>query len=157
MGLEKKLINFLAIFIGISIMYMFVKDINLSDELTVETQTSEDMRQSTSIPFIAKSTGSMNSDDAVIELIPELSNENRLELKFNINSHSVSLNKFDLKEITTLEYNNKILSPVKASIIGGHHSSGTIVFDTEEDIGSFTIRIKGIPKVEDRLYEWSKG
>ena len=78
-------------------------------------------------------------------------------MKFNINSHSVSLNKFDLMEITTLEYDNKILHPVKASKIGGHHSSGTIAFDVEEYIGRFTIRIKGIPKVEDRLYEWNKG
>lgn len=70
---------------------------------------------------------------------------------------SVRLSQFDLKDITTLEYEGKIRKPIKSGRIGGHHSSGAIVFDAEEDISSFTIRIKGIPRVNERIYEWNAG
>lgn len=157
MDLEKKLIAFIAIFISISIMYMFVKDINPGNGSTTEAQVSEDMRQPTSLSFTAKSTGSMDSDDAVIELMPDMSSENSLELKFSINTDSVKLSKFDLKEITTLEYDNKVLRPVKASTINGHHSSGTIVFNTKEDIESFIVKINGIPNIKETVYKWNMG
>lgn len=104
--------------------------------------------------FEAKVTGSTEPGDALVELTPE--NEgNRLVVKFSINTHSVRLSSFDLKDITTLEYEGKTMKPVTASRIGGHHSSGTIVFDTGKDISSFTIRIKGIPNVDERVYQWN--
>ena len=106
--------------------------------------------------FDSKQTGSMGSGDAVVELKPTLKN-NWLILKFSINTHSVRLNRYDLKDITTLEYKGNVLKPIKAGRIGGHHSSGTIVFDVAEDIGSFTIRIQGIPRVNERIYKWNAG
>ncbi len=106
--------------------------------------------------FDTKLTGSTGSGDALVELTPKI-DSNKLVVKFNINTHSVRLSRFDLTNITTLEYEGKIRKPIKASRIGGHHSSGTIVFDTGEDISSFTIRIKGIPSVNERIYEWNAG
>lgn len=106
--------------------------------------------------FGTQVTGSMASGDAVVELTPEF-DSNRLVVKFSVNTHSVSLGSFNLKDITILEYEGKTIKPLKASRIGGHHSSGTIVFDTGKDIRSFTIRIKGIPDVNERIYEWNKG
>jgi hypothetical protein len=91
----------------------------------------------------------------VVELTPATVDKERLILKFNINTHSVGLSGYDLKQITTLEYKGKELKPVKASRVGGHHSSGTIEFETGEEIGSFIIRIKGIPRVEERVFEWN--
>jgi hypothetical protein len=157
MEIEKKFIFFIAFFVSISIMYLFVKDINLSNGVTTEVQASEDMRQPTSLSFIAKSTGSLESGDTVIELKPEVISDGKLELKFSINTHSVNLGKIDLNELTTLEYNNKTLHPVKASRIGSHHSSGTIIFDTDEDIESFTVKINGIPNIKERIYKWNVG
>jgi hypothetical protein len=157
MELEKKFIAFMGIFISISITYMFVKDIKLGTGVKTEAQASEEMKQSRSNPFIAKSTGSMGSDDVVIELTPEVNNDQTLQLKFTINTHSVKLSSFDLMEITTLEYNNKTVRPVKASRLGGHHSSGNIVYDTKEDISRFTVKIKGIPYIKERIYEWNVG
>jgi hypothetical protein len=101
-----------------------------------------------------KSTGSMNSGDALVELKPSI-DKNHLIVKFRINTHSVSLNRINMKDMVTLEYRDKVLKPVKASRVGGHHASGKIIFNIEEGIDSFTIRIRGIPKVEDRVYEWS--
>lgn len=106
--------------------------------------------------FGTKLTGSTGSGDALVALTPKI-DSNRLVVKFHINTHSVRLSQFDLKNITTLEYKSKIRKPIKASRIGGHHSSGTIVFDAEEEISSFTIRIKGIPSVNERIYEWNAG
>jgi len=106
--------------------------------------------------FDTKLTGSTGPGDALVELTPKIDNY-RLVVKFSINTHSVRLNQFELKDITTLEYENKVLKPIKASSIGGHHSSGTIVFDTGKDISSFTIRIKGIPVVNERIYQWNEG
>lgn len=106
--------------------------------------------------FETKLTGSTGSGDALIELTPKI-DSNKLVVKFNINTHSVRLSRFDLEDITTLEYDNKIVKPKSASRIGGHHSSGTIVFEARADLNSFIIRIKGIPGVNERIYTWNAG
>jgi hypothetical protein len=100
----------------------------------------------------------MGSGDAVIELTPGPVYENLLAVNFSINTHSVSLSGFDLKEITVLEHEEHVFKPVKASRIGGHHSSGVIVFDVGDKVGNkdgFRIRLRGIPNVQERVYEWS--
>jgi hypothetical protein len=100
----------------------------------------------------------MGSGDAVIELTPGPVVKSLLAVNFSINSHSVSLGGFDLKEITVLEHEEHVFKPVKASRMGGHHSSGVIVFDVGDKIGNkdgFKIRLRGIPNDQERVYEWS--
>ncbi len=133
----------LAAVAGTAIAFISNNGIELKHEAWAFDQTS----------FETKLTGSTGSGDALIKLTPRL-DRNKLVVKFNINTHSVRLSGFDLEDITTLEYDNKIVKPTSASRIGGHHSSGTIVFEAKADLNSFIIRIKGIPRIEERFYKW---
>lgn len=100
------------------------------------------------------SSGSTGSGEVSIDLKPHKVSDGQLEVDISVNTHSVSLEKFNLKEITTLEFNGKSIRPVSAPSLTGHHNSGTLIFDIDEDIDSFTIKIVGIPKVEERIFEW---
>lgn len=157
MKIEKIFSIFMAGFIVLAIAYLFVKNsddgIGLSSEVQAKEMTQQDETQN----FDTKSTGEMGSGDAVVELTPQIKDGNKLLVHFSANTHSVRLGSFDLTKITTLEYEGKILKPVKAGRLGGHHSTSVIVFDTGDDIENFIIRIKGIPKVEERVYEWNEG
>ncbi len=99
-------------------------------------------------------SGSTGSGDVSIELTPLGIEDNQFKVEVAVNTHSVDLSQFNLKEITTLEYNGKSVNPVSAPGLDGHHSSGEIVFDIGEETDSFTIKIKGIPKVEERVFAW---
>jgi hypothetical protein len=157
MKLERYFTFFLAFFIGLAMVYLFMKNTDKDAGITTEALASEHQKQAAPLSFDTKTTGSLESGDALIELTPAMLGNNRLVVKFSINTHSVSLSSYDLTQLTTLEYGGNKLKPIKATRVGGHHSSGTIVFDTGGDIGSFSIRIKGIPKIEERLYEWNTG
>jgi hypothetical protein len=101
-----------------------------------------------------KSTGSLEDGDVEIELTPFIEGS-RLTVRIGMDTHSVNLGDFDLAEITTLEYSGKTIKPVKAKKPRGHHSYGKIIFDVGEELSSFKIRIKGIPKKQERVYEWN--
>ncbi len=104
--------------------------------------------------FRSIDSGSTGTGDVSIELTPIGISNNQLKVGISANTHSVSLDQFDLKEITTLEYNEKSIKPTSAPNLGSHHSNGELVFEVEEEISSFTIKIKGIPKVEERIFKW---
>ncbi len=104
--------------------------------------------------FSPVETGTTGSGDVSIELEPRQVINGELKVDIAVNTHSVDLSPFNLKQITTLEYNGKLIKPVSAPNLGGHHSNGELVFEVGEDIDSFKIRIKGIPKVEERIFEW---
>ena len=155
MKLEKIFILFMTFFIGVAFIYIFARNTDNGVNVTTEALASENLMQTRAVTFDSISTGSMGSGDTLLVLTPATIDKERLVLKFEVNTHSVRLNEFDLKQITTLEYKGKKLKPVTASRIGGHHSSGTIEFKTGEKIGSFVIRIKGIPRVKERVFEWN--
>lgn len=104
--------------------------------------------------FAAKTTGSLEDGDIEIQLTPLIKGD-RLVVQVGMNTHSVDLGQFDLKEVTVLEYNGKVTKPVEAKEPRGHHAYGKIVFIIEEEPERFTIRIKGIPNIPERIYEWS--
>ena len=97
--------------------------------------------------------GTTGEGDVSIELRP-IMEKSRLILKASINTHSVDLSPFDLKQITTLELSGKSVNPVSAPKMSGHHITGDIVFNIDEEVDDFVVRIKGIPKVEERVFEW---
>ena len=101
-----------------------------------------------------KSTGSTGMGDVLVELTPHGVTDGKLEIDIAVNTHSVTLSDFDLKEITTLEFGGKVIKPTEAPNLAGHHSSGTLVFDVEGNIDAYTITIVGIPKVEQRTFTW---
>ncbi len=106
------------------------------------------------LTFKTISTGDTNPGEVSIDLTPSDVNNGQLKVKISVNTHSVNLEPFDLKEITTLEYKGKSIKPISAPALAGHHTNGELVFEVDEKIDSFTIKIKGIPKVEERIFKW---
>lgn len=103
--------------------------------------------------FQTITTGTTDSGDVSIELTPKINN-GKLEAEIAANTHSVDLSQFDLTQITTLEYGNKIAKPISAPTLEGHHTTGTLIFPTDENIKSFKITIKGIPITNERTFIW---
>lgn len=99
-------------------------------------------------------TGTTGSGDVEIELQPHLVENGALKVDLSANTHSVDLSIYDLLEIATLEYGSNSVLPSKAPELGGHHVSGTLVFEVDEPLSAFTIRIKNIPKTQDRVFTW---
>ncbi len=99
-------------------------------------------------------TGTTGQGDVAIELTPKQFNGKKLEVAISANTHSVNLDVFDLKQLTTLEYDGKAIRPETAPQLGGHHSSGVLVFGVNEPVDRFTIKIKGIPAVDERVFKW---
>ncbi len=101
------------------------------------------------------STGSTSNGGVQIELTPKKISLGKLEVEIVMNTHSVDLSRFNLKEITMLEYEGKQLMPYSAPNLMGHHISGTLIFEVmDNELDSFRIVILGIPKVEKRIFEW---
>lgn len=105
--------------------------------------------------FRAISTGSTGDGDVSMELTPHSVIDGILEVDIAVNTHSVDLTQFDLTRITRLEYNGKIVNPISAPRLSGHHSSGALKFKVEDKIEAFTIKISGIPKVRERVFAWN--
>jgi len=104
--------------------------------------------------FRSITTGSTDTGDVSIELTPHQVQDGILEVSAAINTHSVALDSFQLKEMTVLEYKSKKIVPISAPQLQGHHTSGKFLFEVEENIQQFTITIVGIPKIEKRVYTW---
>lgn len=107
-------------------------------------------------PLNTITTGSTDSEDVAIELTPVKIDDKSLVLEIALNTHSVELSQFDLRQITVLEYDGKTAYPAEAPEIEGHHSSGSIVFNADGELKDFKVTIKGIPKVEERVYKWER-
>jgi len=101
-------------------------------------------------------TGTTGNGDVSVEITPLGIEGNQLKLEISANTHSVDLSQFNLKEISFLEYNGKSVNPVSAPSLKGHHASGTLVFDVDSSINDFKLTIKGIPKIEERIFEVEK-
>ncbi|PIN73684.1 hypothetical protein COV20_05685 [Candidatus Woesearchaeota archaeon CG10_big_fil_rev_8_21_14_0_10_45_16] len=104
--------------------------------------------------FETKSTGTTAMGDVAIQLSPHGVNDGKMKVDVSIDTHSVELGDFDLKEITTLHIAGKKFKPVEASGLSGHHASGMMVFDINVDPDEFTIVIEGIPEQHERRYVW---
>ncbi len=160
MRLQKTIIFAISVLVGIGTIFIFSKifDVNGKTGVTsvVAIENAEASTKSAKRPvFETQSTGSLDDGDAVVDLKPKAPKNGRLLVSLQANTHSVDLGQFDLTKITTLEYQGKVFRPVKASKIGGHHTRSKIIFDVGEDITSFKIIIKGIPNVQERVYEWN--
>jgi hypothetical protein len=105
------------------------------------------------LEFSKKQIGTMENGDVIIEFDPKIIDDN-LVVTYSINTHSVDLSKFDLKEITILKYDNQVIKPKKSILLSGHHSNGEIFFEIDKDIKHFKIIIKDIPKMKKRIFEW---
>ena len=104
--------------------------------------------------FKTISTGTTDPGDVSVDLTPRGLVNGQFQVDFEINTHSVDLSQFDLRKITVLEYDGKKINPMSAPKLEGHHSSGALTFNVAEDLTGFKITIKGIPKVDERVFEW---
>ncbi len=109
--------------------------------------------------FRTVATGSTDDGDVLIEIAPGQIRNGVLVADVSANTHSVDLSQFDLAKLSTLSYNGKILKPVSVPLLSGHHSSGEMVFDLGvavdgKTVEGFAITIKGIPAVDERVFEW---
>lgn len=149
---------FLIGFIALAVIGLLIAFTGFTFDTTKNTEIKVDTKKSTAVSeesgFKLISTGSTGSGEVEIDLKPHAIKDGLLEVDIGVNTHSVSLEGFDLKEITVLEFNGKSIKPSSAPALAGHHNSGTLTFDVGEDIESFIIKITGIPKVEVRIFEW---
>ena len=100
-------------------------------------------------------SGSTDSGDVSIDLTPHANLEDgKLVVDIAVNTHSVNLNGFDLREIAILTSGAASLRPVAAPKLEGHHNSGKLVFESGTMPQAFTIRIHGIPALEERVFSW---
>ncbi|RME32150.1 hypothetical protein D6789_00475 [Candidatus Woesearchaeota archaeon] len=105
---------------------------------------------------ITRTTGSTAMGDVLIELTPRGVVNGKLSVDISMNTHSVMLSQFDLKERTTLKFAGRSVKPLEAPSLRGHHVSGTLVFDVGQDLDSYSIIIEGVPKVEERIFTWGR-
>lgn len=131
----------------------FTFDTNKTTGKTINTQKNVESDDGSDFKLIT--SGSTNSGEVAVDLKPHKVSNGQLQVDIGVNTHSVSLEEFDLKEITTFEFNGKSIKPISAPSLTGHHNSGTLVFDVGENIESFTIKIIGIPKIEERVFTWN--
>ena len=100
------------------------------------------------------STGNTQTGDVLIELTPISMPDGKLQFEIAANTHSVDLSQYNLMELATLEYEGKAIKPVSAPQLSGHHTSGNIIFNAGSDLKNFKVIIKGIPNVDERVFEW---
>ncbi|MBS3152451.1 hypothetical protein J4230_03515 [Candidatus Woesearchaeota archaeon] len=89
-----------------------------------------------------------------IDITPKEFKNGEFYIDIKLNTHTVNMESYDLKEITTLNYDDKIAKPVMVPHLEGHHNSGTLVFNLDKEPKKFTIKIIGILDVNERLFEW---
>lgn len=119
-----------------------------------ETAIPQSNKDASASNFKTISTGSTEPGSAQVDLTPQDASNGQLKVGFAINTHSVDLSQYDLEKIATLEYNGKQISPVNAPKLEGHHNSGTLIFNVDQNLNKFKIIIVGIPNVQERVFEW---
>ncbi len=90
-----------------------------------------------------------------VDLTPKKFNNGKLYVDIGVNTHTVDLARYDLKEIVTLEFEDKSIKPTSAPKLSGHHNSGQLIFDVGRELDTFKITINGLPDIQERLFEWS--
>ncbi len=144
----------LVIILLIFVFSGFTFDTNKTTGKTINSQNSIENDDGSNFKLIT--SGSTSSGEVAVDLKPHKVRNGQLQVDIGVNTHSVSLEGFDLKEITTLEFDGRSIKPISAPLLSGHHNSGTLIFDVGEEIESFTIKIIGIPKIEERVFTWKK-
>ena len=146
----------LTIFFVLLVLSIFIVGCtsNASNSLNGDKDNNVNIGNVKTAAFKTVSIGSTDSGDILMDLTPKGIENGKFAVDISVNTHSIDLSQFDLMQITTLEYEGKAIKVAAAPKLSGHHSSGTLVFDTGKDIKNFKITIKGIPAVDERVFEW---
>jgi len=130
---------------------------NVSGASSAEVQVQNNAVNSASggsQAFNTIDSGNTDTGSVEIALTPHEVKDGKMAVDIATNTHSVTMSQFDLTKITTLEYDGKIIHPSSVPQMEGHHIGGTIVFDVDSQPSTFTIRITGIPSVQERVFSW---
>jgi len=96
----------------------------------------------------------VSDSEVTIDLTPQEFKDGKLYVSIGVNTHTTDLSPFDLKQLTTLEYDSLAIKPTSVPQLSGHHNSGTLIFDVGKELTQFRIKIKGIPTIQERIFEW---
>lgn len=121
------------------------------NSVTQNTGMTTGGAQSTSKFETKSSSGTVS-----IDLTPQEFDNGLLSVDASFDTHSGDLADYDLQELVRLELGSKLIAPSTVPSLSWHHGSGTFVFNTggtEQD--QFKIVIKGIPDIEERVFEWT--
>lgn len=106
--------------------------------------------------------GTTDDGDVAISLTPQAPENGVLNVVIAANTHSVDLSQFNLMNNIILEYKDKRkqketqTKPVSAPQLSGHHANGVITFALgQNELESFAIAVLGIPKEQQRVYQWT--
>lgn len=83
--------------------------------------------------------------------------EGRMAVSLSANTHSVDLSTLDLAESVRLVIGETEYAPVEAGSLSGHHARATLVFELPERPAAFTLRIRDVPDVKERVLQWPAG
>src|SRR3989344_3153152 len=87
--------------------------------------------------------------EVVIDLTPNEYKYGKLYVGINVNTHTVDLEQFNLKQLTTLNYSGTSIRPEQAPELKGHHNSGVLVFNVGKEVKGFSIIIMGVPDINE--------
>lgn len=90
----------------------------------------------------------------IVDLKPKRIENDLFYVEIGVNTHTIELNKYDLKELITLEYDGKVIKPESVPVLSGHHNYGDLIFKVDGNMESFIIKVKGLAEIEERVFEW---
>ena len=91
--------------------------------------------------FSFESTSNEGSVDLTLE--PESYSNGKFNVRVSVNTHSVELSQFNLKEIVSLEYDGKSTKPISTPELSGHHSSGILIFEVDKKPTKYSFKVEG--------------
>ena len=110
----------------------------------------------TSLNVQSNSLTKTSDGEVTIDLTPKKFENGKFYVEIDANTHTFNgLSDIDLGEVVTLEVDGDAINPSSAPAFGGHHNSGTLIFDVSYEPKEFTITIKDIPDVETRVFTWN--
>ena len=129
---------------------------NSPSEITGEPNAVQFLKKGEYPSFVS---GVMEPGNVRLELSPEGFENDTFKVRFFANAHDLTLDTYDLAQMTTLKYENRLLKPLRSDRMKGHHDSGLMVFDlgilhNPDSLTTFSITVRGLPKEETRVFSW---
>ena len=147
--MEKRKNNILIYSVGVILVFFLFFTVK---SYLPTGQLEEEHNQISGFPPIL--TGTTEDGDVAIELKPLEVSKSLIRIEISANTHSVDLSPFNLKEIIALTSNGKEFNPVSAPQLSGHHAAGELIFEGDFNSKSFSVIIKNIPSVNERIFSW---
>ena len=111
----------------------------------------------------ALALGERRNDGGGVEMVAEWSSPEPLSLTVTLDTHSVDLDRFDLRTVAKLRLDGgEWTAPTAADVPkGGHHRAGTLTFGSVAPAAFASARVIELRVVEvwipERLLRWERG